>query len=344
MLPIQHGQPPCPCRRQYAVGVGHESRAEVGLAQLFVKDDGRNPSGSLKDRASAIAVAGAREAGRTVVATASTGNAAAALAALGASAGQANVIFVPRTAPPAKLAQILVYGSRVLAIDGSYDQAFDLCIEACAEFGWYNRNTGYNPYMTEGKKTVAYEIAAQLAAHGAGQWVRGHRHRLSRPMRFLSPSATAVFLAAYTKGLRIWSRWAGLRRCHVFMACSPWQRCALLRVEDGHASARTGEGVDARGQHQRGRPADAIKALAAVRESEGAFLAVDDDAFLEAILPLARVRRRCSPSRPASRLGRMAQALASGLVPRRDHRGDQHGQWVERCAGRDPGRRECACD
>ena len=131
----------------------------LGLSHLFVKDDGRNPSASFKDRASAIAVARAQEEQRPIVATASTGNAAAALGALAAAAGQATVIFVPKTAPPAKIAQLLVYGCTVLAVDGTYDDAFDLCMEACREFGWYNRSTGYNPYMTEGKKTVSYEIA-----------------------------------------------------------------------------------------------------------------------------------------------------------------------------------------
>ena len=135
----------------------------IGLKNLFIKDDARNPSGSFKDRASAIAVARARETGREVIATASTGNAAAALAAMGAAAGHATIIFVPRSAPQAKIAQLLVYGSRVLAVDGSYDDAFDLCVRACESFGWYNRNTGYNPFMTEGKKTVSFEIAAQLS-------------------------------------------------------------------------------------------------------------------------------------------------------------------------------------
>jgi len=133
--------------------------AALGLRKLLIKDDGRNPSSSFKDRASALAVARAREQGYSIIATASTGNAAAALASQCAAVGQPNVIFVPKSAPQAKIAQLLVYGSRVLAIDGTYDQAFDLCIEACHTFGWYNRNTGYNPYMTEGKKTVAFEIA-----------------------------------------------------------------------------------------------------------------------------------------------------------------------------------------
>ena len=132
----------------------------LGLARLYLKDDGRNPSASLQgSRPSAVAVARTIELGYPVVATASTGNAAAALASQAASAGVSATIFVPKTAPPAKIAQLLVYGARVLAIDGTYDQAFDLCIDACAEFGWYNRNTGYNPFMSEGKKTVAYEIA-----------------------------------------------------------------------------------------------------------------------------------------------------------------------------------------
>ena len=106
----------------------------LGLQHLWVKDDGRNPTGSLKDRASAIAVARARAEGASVAATASTGNAAAALAGMCASAGMRSVIFVPETAPPAKLAQLLVYGSTVLAIRGSYDRAFDLCTEAMRRF------------------------------------------------------------------------------------------------------------------------------------------------------------------------------------------------------------------
>ncbi|HSJ52726.1 MAG TPA: pyridoxal-phosphate dependent enzyme, partial [Anaerolineae bacterium] len=92
----------------------------LGLGRLWVKDDGRQPTASFKDRASAIAVCKARELGYGVVTTASTGNAAAALAGLCAAVGQANVIFVPRTAPQAKIAQLLVYGSQVLLVDGTY--------------------------------------------------------------------------------------------------------------------------------------------------------------------------------------------------------------------------------
>ena len=131
---------------------------KLDLRHLWVKDDGRNPTASFKDRASAVLVARARQIGAEVVVTASTGNAGAALAGMSAAVGQKAIIFAPRTAPPAKVAQLLIFGARVLLVDGSYDDAFDLTIQAANEFGWYCRNTGYNPFTAEGKKTAALEI------------------------------------------------------------------------------------------------------------------------------------------------------------------------------------------
>jgi len=130
----------------------------LGLNALWVKDESRNPTASFKDRASAVVVARAREIGAEVVVTASTGNAGAALAGMSAAVAQKAIIFAPRSAPPAKIAQLLVYGAQVLLIDGTYDDAFDLTIQAADEFGWYCRNTGYNPFTVEGKKTAALEI------------------------------------------------------------------------------------------------------------------------------------------------------------------------------------------
>ncbi|MBU3916580.1 pyridoxal-phosphate dependent enzyme, partial [bacterium] len=136
--------------------------AEVELKKIWIKDDGRQPTASLKDRASVIAIIKAQEKGARIITTASTGNAAAALSGLCASIQYPNVIFVPKSAPEAKIAQLLVFGSTVILVEGTYDDAFDLCMEAVEEYGWYNRNTGINPYMTEGKKTVAFEICEQL--------------------------------------------------------------------------------------------------------------------------------------------------------------------------------------
>jgi threonine synthase len=104
----------------------------------------------------------AGEGAAAVVTTASTGNAAAALAGVAASVGQPTAIFVPATAPEAKVAQLLAYGATVLLVDGSYDDAYELSLRCAERFGWYVRNTGFNPYMTEGKKTAAFEIAEQL--------------------------------------------------------------------------------------------------------------------------------------------------------------------------------------
>ncbi|MBC7195394.1 MAG: threonine synthase [Caldisericia bacterium] len=132
------------------------------LPNLYIKDDGRNPTASFKDRASFVVVKKAMELGFDSITTASTGNAASSLAGISASVGIKSYIFVPETAPRAKIAQLLAFGATVFAVRGSYDEAFDLCIKASEAFGWYNRNTAYNPYTIEGKKTVSFEIWEQM--------------------------------------------------------------------------------------------------------------------------------------------------------------------------------------
>ena len=136
--------------------------ASAGHENLWLKDEGLNPSASFKDRASAVAITRARELGAGIVAGASTGNAGSSMACMAASVGVPCVIFVPASAPAAKIAQLLIFGARVLAVRGSYDEAFDLCFEVCRKRGWFNRNTGYNPYTREGKKTAGFELCEQL--------------------------------------------------------------------------------------------------------------------------------------------------------------------------------------
>lgn len=135
---------------------------ELGLNHVLIKDDGRNPTASLKDRASAVGIAKAIEAGATTICAASTGNAASSLAGFAASAGIKTVIFVPKRAPKAKIAQLLIYGAKTVIVDDTYDRAFELSIEITNKFGFYNRNCAYNPYLVEGKKTVAYEMWEQM--------------------------------------------------------------------------------------------------------------------------------------------------------------------------------------
>ncbi|MEI6291383.1 MAG: pyridoxal-phosphate dependent enzyme, partial [Chloroflexota bacterium] len=140
---------------------------KLGLKQLWLKDESRNPTASFKDRASAVVVTRAREIGAEIVVTASTGNAGAALAGMSAAVGQKAIIFAPKSAPPAKVAQLLVFGAKVILVDGTYDDAFDLTVKASQEFGWYCRNTGYNPFTVEGKKSAAFEIWEFMQNHMA---------------------------------------------------------------------------------------------------------------------------------------------------------------------------------
>ena len=134
----------------------------LGLKRLWVKDDGVNPTASLKDRASAMAVAKAREAGAEVIACSSTGNAASSLAGNAAAAGLKTYIFVPSRAPKGKVAQLMSFGATVISVQGSYEDTFELSKQAIERWGWYNRNAAINPYLSEGKKTVGLEILEQL--------------------------------------------------------------------------------------------------------------------------------------------------------------------------------------
>lgn len=130
----------------------------LGIKNLWLKDESRNPSGSFKDRASAVVIARSLEIKARVVVTASTGNAGAALACMAAAVHQKAVIFAPKTALPAKVAQLLIFGAKVILVDGTYDDAFDLTVQAANEFGWYCRNTGYNPFTAEERRRPRFEI------------------------------------------------------------------------------------------------------------------------------------------------------------------------------------------
>ena len=148
--------------------------ADLGIARCWVKDEGRNPTASFKDRASAIGVVKALEQSAGRITCASTGNAASSLAGFAAAAGIPATIFVPARAPEAKMAQLLVYGAQVFSVQGTYDETWELCMQASAEFGWYNRNCAINPYLIEGKKTVSLELVEQFLRKTPGafpDWV-----------------------------------------------------------------------------------------------------------------------------------------------------------------------------
>lgn len=164
LLPV-HNNTPRPLAPVGMTPLVRSKRTEqkFGLKEVYFKNDGMNPSASFKDRASAMGMMKALEKNKKIITGASTGNAASSLACLTASTDLETIIFVPQTAPQAKIAQLLVFGARVFTVKGTYDDAFDLCMQATKEWGWYNRNTGINPYLSEGKKTCSLEVAEQLS-------------------------------------------------------------------------------------------------------------------------------------------------------------------------------------
>ena len=251
--------------------------ASAGLGRVWVKDEGRQPTASLKDRASAMAVVKAAEAGIGTITTASTGNAAAALAGMCAAAGTRAVIFVPENAPQAKITQLLVFGASVVLVAGSYDQAVVLSMEAAERRGWYNRNTGFNPYMTEGKKTVVYEVCEQLG--------------------WRTPDAIAVGVG---DGSIIGGIHKGLRDLLALGWIDHMPRLIGVQAEGSQFLAeawRTGEDPLTKppapahtiaDSISAGMPRDRLKAMAAVLETEGVFVTVSDDEILAAIPAVAR--------------------------------------------------------
>jgi len=277
--------------------------ATLGLAAVWVKDEGRQPTASLKDRASVMAVVKAREVGAHIVTTASTGNAAAALAGMCASVGQRNVIFVPRTAPEAKVAQLLAYGSTVVLVDGNYNAAFELCTEAVARYGWYNRNTGVNPFMTEGKKTASLEMCEQLG------W--------EPPDAVFVSVGDGSIIGGVHKGLQDLLALGWIDRMPriygIQAAGSDYMVQAFENGEDvvtkPPISADTvADSISA------DLPRDRVKAMAAVTATGGAYLRVSDEQILAAIPTLARGSGVFAEPAGAAAYAGLEEAVARRLV------------------------------
>jgi len=276
---------------------------KLGLAALYVKDDGRNPSASFKDRASAVGILKALELGRDVIAAASTGNAASSLATLSASVGIRNVIFVPAAAPQAKIAQLLIYGAQVLAVKGTYDQAFDLCLVAAREFDWYSRNTAYNPYLSEGKKTAALEICEQLG------WQAPDR----------------IFVGV-GDGCIIGGLWKGLRDLLALGLIERMPKLMGVQAEGSQAMAKAWrEGIPPEQMTSQpaetiadsiaaGLPRDRVKAMRAVQETGGAYITVSDEEILTAMKELARGAGVFAEPAGSAPYAGLVKARAQGLV------------------------------
>ena len=248
--------------------------AALGLGSLFVKDDGRNPSASFKDRASAIALVRAREIGLDFVIGAATGNAASSTSGLAAGMGIRTRIFIPHTAPRAKVAQLLAFGAEVLAVEGTYDDAFDLCLAATRQFGWYNRNTGYNPFTREGKKSVSFEICEQMG------W--------QVPDLVVVPVGDGNIISGVWKGFEEFHRIGFIDRLPRLLAVQAEGSDAVVRALEGDGTIRPVSGETVADSIAVCLPRDGEAAVQAVRASNGFGVRVSDEEILRAIPEVAR--------------------------------------------------------
>lgn len=274
----------------------------LGVRELLIKDDGRNPTGSLKDRASALGVVKAVEKKRTIIACASTGNAASSLAGMAASMGLRSAIFVPERAPEPKVTQLLVFGATVLRVSGSYEQAYELCQQCCERWGWYNRNCAINPYLVEGKKTVGLEIAEQLG------W---------NPPDWIAMSVG--------DGCTIAGAWKAFRELKILglMARTPRmlgvQALGAAPVTRAFRTHRPIEPIEPKTIADSiavGVPRNWKKAVMAIAESGGTMINVADDEILDAIHYTGRLTGVFAEPAAATAVAGLKRAVAEGLVPR----------------------------
>ena len=269
LLPVEETTPDTPLRVGWSPLYEAKRLAEqLGIGRLWIKDDGINPTASLKDRASAMAVAKAGEAGAKVIACSSTGNAASSLAGNAAAAGFKTYIFVPSRAPKGKVAQLMTFGANVISVQGSYEDTFELSKAAIDKWGWYNRNAAINPYLSEGKKTVSLEIMEQL------NWE--------------VPDYIAISVG---DGCTIAGLWKGLKDLYAIgfidklprlisaqaEGCCPLNR-AIANNEDWYPMEENtlADSIAV------GVPRNADKALMAIRESNGLVVNVSDEEIMAA--------------------------------------------------------------
>jgi threonine synthase len=282
--------------------------AELGVARCWVKDEGRNPTASFKDRASAMGVVKALEKNAAQITCASTGNAASSLAGFAAAAGIPATIFVPARAPQAKLAQLLVYGARVFSVDGTYDEAWELCMKASVKFGWYNRNCAINPYLIEGKKTVSLELAEQF----------------SRRTRGSVPDWVVVSVG---DGCTVGGVWQGLKEMHHLGILPRLPRILGVQAEgcqpfvtawhdhSGLAPCAANTLADSIAV---GHPRNFAKGIRAITESGGAFVAVADEEILESITLMARKAGVFGEPAGVAGAAGVRLAVAEGIIGRKE--------------------------
>ncbi|MEA3326746.1 MAG: threonine synthase [Chloroflexota bacterium] len=282
---------------------------QLGLRNLWIKDESPNPTASFKDRASAIVVAHANQINAEVIVAASTGNAGAALAGMAAAVGAKAVIFAPRTAPPAKIAQLLVFGAKVLLVDGTYDQAFDLSIEATHHFGWYNRNTGFNPFTAEGKKTAAFEIWEQVI-----RCIPEYK----KPLTIFIPVGDGNIISGVHKGFKDLHSLGWLQQMpRIFGVQSEGSAAIANAFHQGGEDIKAVQADTLADSISVDLPRDGVRAVRAARETDGTYITVPDSNILAAIAALGQVGIFAEPAAATAYAG-LVKAVEQSIVTEDD--------------------------
>ena len=275
LLPVEETTPDTPLRVGWSPLYEEDRLAKLlGLKKLWVKDDGQNPTASLKDRASAMAVAKAKEAGAEIIACSSTGNAASSLAGNAAAAGLKTFIFVPSRAPKGKVAQLMTFGANVISVQGNYEETFELSKKAIDKWGWYNRNAAINPYLSEGKKTVALEIMEQLS------W--------QVPDYIAISVGDGCTIAGLWKGLKDLYAIGFIDRLPRLISAQAEGCCPINRAIAENKPWEPMEENTLADSIAVGVPRNADKALMAIRESDGIVVNVSDEEIMAAQKLLGR--------------------------------------------------------
>ena len=275
-----------------------------GLKTLYLKDDGRNPTGSLKDRASAVGVVKAREKRQKIIACASTGNAASSLAGMAASLCLRSVIFVPQRAPEPKVTQLLIFGATVLRVRGSYEDAFQLSQHACERWGWYNRNSAINPYLVEGKKTVGLEICEQLAWQ-VPDWVAvsvGDGCTIAGVWKAFHEMQTLGLVKSTPKMLGVQAAGAAPVTT-AFRSGGPLKPIEPKTIADSIAV---------------GVPRNWKKAVLAIQASGGTMINVQDEEILEAMRSAGRLTGVFAEPAAATAVAGVRRAVEDGIIERKE--------------------------
>lgn len=275
-----------------------------GVRQFFLKDDGRNPTNSFKDRASAVGVLKSIEFGFGKIACASTGNAASSLAGLSAATGLRSYIFVPERAPEPKMTQLLIFGATVLRVLGTYEQAFDLCKAACERYDWYNRNSGSNPFLVEGKKTAGLEIAEQL--------------RGSLPDWVVVSVGDGCTIGGIGKGLQEMKRLGIIERVPRLLGV---QAEGAKPIVDAFSSGKdlVPSNVNTLADSIAvGTPRNWRRALKQIRLTSGEMIAVSDDEILEGMRTTARIGAVFGEPAGVTGVAGVRKAIQKGIVKRNE--------------------------